>query len=534
MKLRADRIVGIFLIVTSMVLGGCGGGNGGGGGSATDAIVSIDPTNEATDVAVTKAIAVTFNADLDQETIIPANVTLTRANGVVNVPGAIAYDAATRTLTFTPTFPLVAGALYTFTITTAVHTKATPSDFTSTFTTRATPLIYVSNADPSDPSIPGALFNIWSINPDGTGATALTSLTAENATEFGPHWSPAYTQISSLLVPAGLTEPKNLFVMNADGSGLRNLTDEDADFHSSLPQWLPDGSALLFLFDKGSDAFDIGSTSPAATGYLNLTHVPSGESVFFFAFAQVTSDGKKVLYARGNTTTGPVDLHLMNTNGSGDTALTDVGTGNAVFTAAISPDGKQIFYSAGAIGSIATFNIYAINIDGTGLKALTDVPANNAALIRGISPDGIRIAYSVQDTTTHFSDLHLMSADGTEATKVTSASGTQQVTAVAWSPNSSQLAYTFGGDPIDLCVVKRDGTGNVNLTKYPAGTSASDPLGLFFFPGHWSTDGTEIAFTRKDTAPTTVFNIDLAKADNSGIAHVTNSTAVSSVLGDWW
>src|SRR5262249_44309258 len=83
--------------------------------------------------------------------------------------------------------------------------------------------------------------NIWSMNTDGSGTTALTKLTASipGALNPGPFWSPDGSKIvfvwSGALNgadPANSNSTANIWVMNADGSAeipLTKLTAKDAD-----------------------------------------------------------------------------------------------------------------------------------------------------------------------------------------------------------------------------------------------------------------------------------------------------------------
>jgi len=75
---------------------------------------------------------------------------------------------------------------------------------------------------------------IYLMNADGSG---LTSLTDNSARDFAPACSPDGTRIAFVSTRDGDEE---IYVMNADGSGQTNLTDNPAeDYH---PVWSPDGT----------------------------------------------------------------------------------------------------------------------------------------------------------------------------------------------------------------------------------------------------------------------------------------------------
>lgn len=84
----------------------------------------------------------------------------------------------------------------------------------------------------------GGGLNIWLIRPDGSG---LTQLTTGSAIDDQPAWSPDGTQIAFVFNRAGT---RNIWVMNADGSGLRRIT--NAPGNQNHPSFSPDGGRIVF------------------------------------------------------------------------------------------------------------------------------------------------------------------------------------------------------------------------------------------------------------------------------------------------
>jgi hypothetical protein len=108
-------------------------------------VISTDPVNNATGVALNKAISATFNIPMNALTLI--GTTFTVSQGTNPVLGIISYSGSTAT--FTPSSPLVGNTLYTCTITTDAKSLAgTPlaSNYVWSFTT--SPVPFVTATDP--------------------------------------------------------------------------------------------------------------------------------------------------------------------------------------------------------------------------------------------------------------------------------------------------------------------------------------------------------------------------------------------------
>ena len=101
-------------------------------------VTNVTPADNAADVEPDGVVTVTFSEDMDPATINNTNLYLTGPSG--NVPGAVTYDAGTRTATFTPAGRSPFLSQYTVTVTTGAASTdavAMAADFTSTFTVRA-------------------------------------------------------------------------------------------------------------------------------------------------------------------------------------------------------------------------------------------------------------------------------------------------------------------------------------------------------------------------------------------------------------
>jgi dipeptidyl aminopeptidase/acylaminoacyl peptidase len=94
-------------------------------------------------------------------------------------------------------------------------------------------------------------FDIFSMNPDGTGVRRLTT---NPAADRQPDWSPDGTAIAHTIDKPGATKNYEVARMSASGTSVRRLTTTVTDQASSQPSWLRDGSAILF---RRSGPYDV-------------------------------------------------------------------------------------------------------------------------------------------------------------------------------------------------------------------------------------------------------------------------------------
>lgn len=88
---------------------------------------------------------------------------------------------------------------------------------------------------------------IYVINADGTGLQQLT-FTGDTANNGDPTWSPDGSRITFGSDREGGNK-LNVFVMNADGNQLQQLTHFDAPYEAGNPNWSSDGMKIAFQYD---------------------------------------------------------------------------------------------------------------------------------------------------------------------------------------------------------------------------------------------------------------------------------------------
>lgn len=204
---------------------------------------------------------------------------------------------------------------------------------------------------------PEGNYEIFVINADGSGLRQLTSSQSENA---DPSWSPDGSQVVFVSDRDG---PRHLYVVDAGGLNLRRLTDDTVDDQS--PHWSPEGDkiALVSLGDNSADIFVINADG---SGRTNLSNHPSNN-----LNPAWSPDGSQIAFISDRD--GRNQIYVMNADGSHQTRLTDV-EGEAIFPA-WSPTGDQIAFT---LLTESEIDIYVIRLDGSDLRRVTDDPNYDA------------------------------------------------------------------------------------------------------------------------------------------------------------
>ena len=261
---------------------------------------------------------------------------------------------------------------------------------------------------------------IFAINVDGSNLVNLTNDPA--GSDSLPRWSPDGSRIAwNRWQPRGLGGGVEIFTMNADGSNPRNLG------RGFRPKWSPDGRMIGFtLSGRPDNAFVMNADGSGRRRVTNrfvdtefFSWSPDGTKVAFGRHTPFVRhaiiDGEPAFDGIGRVIWDIQHDHIyvVNLDGSDLVELTKDLRDYDCYGAAWSPDGTKIaFYRLeGFIWS----QIYVVNVDGTNPTRLTGPPRTSAR--PNWSPDGLKIVY--ESRLDGVEDIYIMNADGSNQINLT-------------------------------------------------------------------------------------------------------------------
>jgi len=283
------------------------------------------------------------------------------------------------------------------------------------------PVTYSKNLEPG-PEI--GLHEIFKL--DGGVETQLTDFFPGFA--INSDWSPDGTKIAFDAVDDPDAFPE-IWVMNSDGSGQIQLTDNDG--FDAFPNWSPNGDWIAFDSDRepdkgiwmmqtdGSDASPVTSLPPGVAFDSEPAFSSDGEWIAFTRFRDTCKFPNRNRFIAAGCASA---IHIVRTDGTELQRLT--AWGHSVASPDWSPDGEKIAYHrCDVCKQGGKLDVYVMNADGSGDRPLTKNPpwTGGPFVASGNpvwSPDGTKLMFT-QWFADQEAQIMVMDADGSNIQAVT-------------------------------------------------------------------------------------------------------------------
>jgi Tol biopolymer transport system component len=363
-----------------------------------------------------------FGFEADVESLLSPSHLLLATSGMLMV-GAPIRSAGARLLQGAPRTWRTAGPV--------VIPLAMAVAILGAFTQYAHPVV-----DPWAEALPGdeprITAQLYAMAADGTGQRRLTILPGR---ALGARWSPDGSQLVYSYQPledgTDPDDPVQIHVMNADATGDRVLA---TDYPASDPAWSPDGQRIAFS-QSIDEVYDLYLMNADGSGVQRLT-----DDAFSDWGATWAPDGETLLF--NSDRDGSYHIHRLDLATNEVTPVTTGGAND--YDPAISPDNTRLAFTSDRRGA-SNYDVWLMPIGGGEPTRLTVGEDVGDSYMASWSPDGSTIAFT-SNRTGDF-EVYTMPAAGGEATNLSRNPGASDGWArPEWSPDGSTIVYPTEGN----------------------------------------------------------------------------------------
>ncbi|HEV2757688.1 MAG TPA: hypothetical protein VG318_18155 [Actinomycetota bacterium] len=255
-----------------------------------------------------------------------------------------------------------------------------------------------------------------------------------------------------------------IFVMNADGTDVRQITHNEVADHS--PDWAPDGRRIVFVHETGDFNVD-----------LHIVDTTTGEERVFTSWRNWyesdpawSPDGRWIAFASRHPDADGGDIEAVRIDRRRGRLIATQQENSTNVDPAWSPDGARLAF----VEYYEAYDLFTTSFCcGHGFKRRTLTRDGATKLHPEWSPDGTRILFSRYKAAGNHG-LYTIDPNGGAETVVFE--GALDARSGTWSPDGGTIAF-YAAPPLgdsDIYLIDADGSGLTQLTDDPASDQHPD------------------------------------------------------------
>jgi TolB protein len=296
-----------------------------------------------------------------------------------------------------------------------------------------------------------------------SGAACATPATAPVRHASFPSASPdgrriAFASSRSAVIPVGKSPwlYMHIFIMDADGSHVRQLTNEQTA--DTAPVWTPDGKWILFgTIDRKSQHETLDAVRPDGSARHTIM---AGD---FLPWVRIAPDSQRVVFT-ATEADAPAGVFTIRLDGTDrrpvNTAL------DRPWDGIYSPDGRHIVFSRWPLPSddkqARPTDVYIADADGSNRRLLATYP--DLIQVPSWSPDGRSIAYQTYTGTKGEADIVVLDVAKGVIGRVSRRDGVYLDETPSWTPDGRLLFQSTRSGRFEVYLMDADGSNVRALT----------------------------------------------------------------------
>jgi TolB protein len=203
----------------------------------------------------------------------------------------------------------------------------------------------------------GAPVDIIVARVDGGGVTNITR-GALSAT--GPTWSADGARLAfSSFASSGASA--NVHVANADGTGLRKVTDLPGSAYAASAAWSPNGDLIAFVSNRDGNP-DVFTVRPDGSAVTNLTRHPATDAAAPVGSPPLAWAPDSSKFAFLSDRDGNLNVYAAHVDGSPPARLTSTATSD--FSPRWSRDGRCLLFNTSSPSPAGGIDLMVVAADG--------------------------------------------------------------------------------------------------------------------------------------------------------------------------